>query len=415
MPAPTIVIYHDTRRKKDNGLYPVKLRVYFNYETRYYPIGKDLSKDEFIRSYLAQKPRDEFKKLKQQMSSIEVKANKVMDELKDGFSFDKFEKKMFRPIGSENDVFYYYERTIKDFQKRERVNTASNYELSQKSIKNFLKSKGKNPEKLQFDEVTVTFLKDYEGWMRQSGKSITTVGIYLRPLAAVFNHAIADTETLKEIYPFSKRKYQIPAGRNIKKSLNREELARLRYHVLSQSSPIEKARDFWFFSFVCNGMNMRDICELKYSDFRNDTFSFFRTKTKYTTKGDLKPIIVHLNEFSKSVIEKYGNKRLKPDTYVFPVFKGKMNETEKVRAVENFTRFVNQHMKTLAKAVGVTEEISTYWARHSFTTSSVVNNGMSLEFIQGCLGHKSISTTHKYWGGFEESVIKDNSEQLMNF
>ena len=415
MTAPTIDTYLDIRRRKDNGTYPVKLKVYYNDKTKFYRTGIDLTREEFERSYLAQKPREEFKKVKQSIQKIETRANEVLETIKD-FSFEKFERKMFRPIGSENDVFYYYKKVIDDFKRRERVNTQSNYELSQKSIKAFLASTGKNGSELQFDEITVSFLKDYESWMLRNEKSITTVGIYLRPLQAIFNHAIADTETLKEIYPFGKRKYQIPAGRNTKKALSKEELAKLRDFPVEPNIHLQKARDFWFFSFYCNGMNMRDIAELKYKDLRENSFSFIRTKTKFTTKGDLKPIYVALNPFTRNVLDKYRTHKVgKEDLYIFPIFNPRMNEEEKVRAVDNFTRFVNQHMKTIAKAVGVTEKLSTYWARHTFTTISITSNNRSLEFIQGALGHNSIATTMKYWSGFDESVVNDNAEQLMNF
>ena len=52
-----------------------------------------------------------------------------------------------------------------------------------------------------------------------------TQGIYLRNLRAIFNEAIADGIISKEkCYPFGRRKYQIPTGRNIKKALKLEQI-----------------------------------------------------------------------------------------------------------------------------------------------------------------------------------------------
>jgi site-specific recombinase XerD len=52
--------------------------------------------------------------------------------------------------------------------------------------------------------------------------------------------------------------------------------------------------------------------------------------------------------------------------------------------VKNFTRFVNQHLKKLAKSLGITEDISTYFARHSFATIAI-RSGASMEFVSETL------------------------------
>ena len=45
---PTTIIILDTRRPKKAGKFPVKLRVTYRRNQRYYSIDKDLSKDEFL-------------------------------------------------------------------------------------------------------------------------------------------------------------------------------------------------------------------------------------------------------------------------------------------------------------------------------------------------------------------------------
>jgi integrase/recombinase XerD len=77
-----------------------------------------------------------------------------------------------------------------------------------------------------------------------------------------------------------------------------------------------------------------------------------------------------------------------------------------------FTRFVNQHMKSLAKTVGITEKISTYYARHSFSTQ-VIRSNNSIEFVQAALGHTSSATTRTYFAGFESAKVKDVNQALL--
>ena len=408
----SISIYHDTRRGKGSNVFPVKLRVYFNYQTRFYRTGIDLSIDDYQRSYLSQKPRQEFKEIKEKICSIEARANHIKQSLST-FSFDNFEKKLLRPTGSGADVIYSYNELIKQLEEEDRINTAASYRCSLASIKEFLKLKGWNDSKLAFEKVTEKFLEEYERWMLGAGNSRTTVGIYTRALRAIFNSAIADEEIAKELYPFGKRKYQIPAGRKTKKSLLRQELKQLfEYEVIDEN--INKARAFWFFSYSTNGLNIKDIAELKYQNISRNTISFVRAKTKNTTKSNLIPINASLTPFAKLVIDKYGNPERITDNYVFPILHNAMSAKEKARAVSNFTRFVNQHIKKLATLIGITPDISTYYARHSFTTIAI-QNGATLEFIQESLGHADLKTTMNYWGGFSENVKKEISDKIMDF
>jgi len=137
-------------------------------------------------------------------------------------------------------------------------------------------------------------------------KSKTTVGIYLRSLRTIFNKAIEEGNIAADLYPF--KKYKIPTGQNIKKALDKSELKTLYTAKLEPGSFKEKTRDFWFFSYQCNGMNLWDITELKYKNINKKSFSFLRHKTLHTTKDKPKPIIVPLIEPIRAMIERYGTK-----------------------------------------------------------------------------------------------------------
>ncbi|ARS36803.1 tyrosine-type recombinase/integrase [Pontibacter actiniarum] len=417
MIKPHISVYLDTRRAKANNLYPVKLRVYVSNgkqrTQKLFPLGMDLTIEAFERSYNAVKPRNEDKELKLKLLAKEQRAVEVADGLS-VFTFEKFERELFREKQSANDAAYHYKEYIKDLQKKGKIATVSNYDLSLKSLLEFVNSKGKGgATSIFFDSITVDFLHGYERWMLSKEKSRTTVGIYLRPLRAIFNNAIEAGDIHKDLYPFGKRKYQIPAGRNVKKAFGKEQLGMLfRFDVLIPEQI--KARDFWFFSYTCSGINIKDIANLKYSNLQNDSLVFSRAKTIDTTKANHKSIVVALSEFPISVIDKYGNPDKSPSNYIFPILAKGMSPEEQDRCVKKFTRFINQHIKNLAKAAGLTGDISTYWARHSFATNAI-RNGASMEMIQESLGHNDLKTTLNYWGGFEDAVKREIADKLMEF
>lgn len=414
-PTYFISIFLDTRRAKSNGKYPVKLRVFTPKprKQKLYATKFEYTEKEFNSIWQTTKPRTEHKVQRLELLAIETKANEAANKL-NSFSFIEFEKRMFRSSGDSDNVYYHYEQKIKSLQANKQLGTASNYDLSLKSIKRFLGSKkGKTPTKLSFYEITPEWLNGYERYMIDTIKSSrTTVGIYLRPLRAIFNTAISDKDIDEAIYPFGKGKYQIPAGKGTKRAISKAQVKAL-YQAKPLNQQQQKAKDFWLFSYACSGMNIKDIAQLKYGNIKDDKLSYYRAKTINTSKADMKLVEVVLTSIPLAVIKKYGNKDKAPDSYVFPII-DKESDPEKQRAlIQNFTRFINQNIKKLAKSIDLPEDISTYWARHSFATIAI-NSGASIEFVSDSLNHSNLKTTQAYFNGFEDETKRKLTESIVD-
>ncbi len=296
-------------------------------------------------------------------------------------------------------------------ENNEQIGYASNFRCSLNSILSFANKDKSSPLlNFKFEQVTAEFLEKYERWMVDKNLSRTSVGIYLRPLRKLFNDAIANGDINPDLYPF--KKYKIPTGKNIKKNIEKDLMNSL-FTIDVDDPNIEKARDFWFFSYQCNGMNFRDIAELKFKNLTGSYFSFIRFKTRNTTKEDPTPIVVPVTPSIKKFIAQYGRKNGSNNDYIFPIFELGMSAKERHRTNQNFIRFVNQHMKKLALSVGITFNLGTMYARHSFTTR--VTRELGLEFAQEALGHTTIVTTQNYWAGFESTVKKQMAEKLLDF
>lgn len=427
-----ISLYLDTRRIKSNGLYPVKIRVFTPSprKQKLYPTRFEFSQKDFESIWETSKPRNEHKETRRDLQAVETLAIETAEEISP-FVFEQFEKKLYRGKGEGENVFYQYGLIIKKLTDNSQLGTASNYELSLKSLKLFiLYVKGKaitddmtkdevekslaSLKRLLFSEITTTWLNKYENYMiNVKSRSRTTVSIYLRALRTVFNTAIADKEIDAKNYPFGKRKYQVPAVKSVKKSLTKAELKMLMEAEAKTPEQI-KARDFWFFSYICNGMNIKDIALLKYEDLQQGKIIFYRAKTINTAKADLRPVVVHLTDYAKSIIEKYGNANKGPKELIFVILNKEQSEIDKFKGIKNFTRFINQNLKKLAKANNITSEISTYWARHSFATNAI-RSGLSMEFVSEAFTHSSMKTTQGYFAGFEDTNKKELMESLMNF
>lgn len=407
-----ISLWLDTRRAKANGKFPVKLRVFIPSPRtqKLYLTKFEFTEKEFAEIWLSAKPKKVNRDMYDQMRSVEKFAEDIAKDLSP-FTFEIFEKKLKTNKGEGVNVFYQYDQVIAKLQAADQIGTASNYELALKSLRNFLKyEKGREPSKILFTEITPDWLNKYQRYMVNDLKrSRTTVSIYLRTLRTVFNIAIAAREIKQEIYPFGKGKYSPPSVKKVKKAFNQETLAKL-YRAEPLTQEQAKAKDFWFFIYFSSGINVKDIALSSWANVQDRKFIFYRAKT-INVKGELRPIEVHLTDHALSVIEKYGNADRSPKNFIFDIISDSMSEADKHKKIKNFTRFINQNVKKLAVKNGITEDISTYWARHSFSTNAI-RNGATMEMVGEALGHGDSKTTQGYFAGFESKTQKDISEKL---
>lgn len=405
----TTSIVHDTRVKRTDGTYAVKLRITYNREQKYYPINVHLTKEDWLRTQ-AEKPRNESKEHKLYFNKIEQRAVDIIKEL-NPFSFEGFEKKFDQRVDRTKDVLTYFDNYIKQLYKADRSGTADSYECAVNSFKKFLESKGR--KRLNFGDVTPEWLTDYEKWMLDEEKSSSTIGIYIRSLRTIINLGINDGALGREFYPFGKRKYQIPSSRNVKKALVILDIkAIVNYKTKTEAE--ERARDLWVFSYLCNGANVKDIARLQYKNIDTTKITFIRAKTERTTKNNLKLIVVMLLPEIKQIIDKWGLKPAKPDTYVFGFLSKSDTAEEELAKVRQATKTINKYMKRIGKDLKIDTKLTTYTARHTFATV-LKRSGATTEFISESLGHKDLRTTENYLDSFEDSVKESFQRQLLNF
>lgn len=195
--------------------------------------------------------------------------------------------------------------------------------------------------------------------MLDNHRSITTVGIYLRSLRTIMNIAKDKKLLTPEMYPFgmkSKKKYEIPIGKNIKKALNIDDVKKIKQHIC-HSQEAEFARDLWLFSLYCNGMNMADIFSLKYGDIKEDFFYFNRQKTIRTQKVHA-PIEIYLSDPIKTIIEKWGNKVIAKENYIFGIYRTGLSAEELYNLKKNTIRQINGYMSRIGKQLGIDTKLN---------------------------------------------------------
>jgi integrase/recombinase XerD len=401
----TTGIFLDKYHPQKDGKCAVSIRITYLRKKRYYPTPFRLSADEFEKMRTAERPREEIKRMRLQLGLLEQKAGKIIENMP-YFTWEAFEKQFLTNRGHRNQIKAAFDAYIIQLKEQDRIGTAVSYECARNSLAGFKAD-------IVFAEVTPTLLHKYEKWMLDGGKSKTTVGIYLRSLRTIFNNAIADGLITKELYPFGKRKYEIPTGKNTKKALPHTDIKLIYNFPAKQGTTLDMAKDYWLFIYFCNGLNVKDMCLLKYKNIQGDMLVFERAKTE-RSKRQAESIRVPLIEEVKMIISKWGNEHLSRDTFIFPVLSPGLSAERQRQLIQQLTHVINDHLKTIAKALSLDSNLTTYTARHSFATV-LKRNGYSVEAIREALGHSSGRTTQNYLASFEDESKQEMAKALTAF
>jgi integrase/recombinase XerD len=397
----TAAIFYDTRRVKANLMFPVKYRVTFMRNRFYYPSGIDLTEDEWKRM-----PAAKGKELKRKRELVKSGFDKIRDHIIDmvkgeGFTLEALNTRLSR--GRQNSAISEFYSKIDRLEEEGRVNTASSYRCAVRSIQKY------TSKNLKFSDITPDWLRKYEAHLINEGRSLTTIGIYMRSLRAIMNDG--RTFITPAQYPFGKGKYEIRKGSGRKMALTLPQINKILKYPL-QTEESRKYRDLWYFSFLCNGININDLLRLKFSNIVNGEIFFYRGKT-ITTNSQPKEIKATLLPEMEQIIKKWGNRKRNPENYIFPYLYDGMAPSDIRKAVQNITWLINNCMKKIGTNLNY-GNITTYSSRHSFATI-LKHNQVSIAFISESLGHTDLKTTENYLASFDQEERAKNAALLTKF
>lgn len=239
---------------------------------------------------------------------------------------------------------------------------------------------------IDFEDITYSFLQDFEKFMRQKFYETNTIAKHMRQLRTFVNEAIKRGYMTAESYPF--RNYQIKTVQSKHTFLLPEEIRKLEQLNLS-SFPESLTHSLKAFLFCC-------YTGVRYSDF------------------------IHLNE--KNIIKVKGGKWLmfktvKTNTEVsiplYLLFQGKalLLLQEYKHDLNSFFRLksnssVNKDLKKIGIMARIDKHFSFHTARHTNATL-LIYNGAQITTVQKLLGHQSVKTTQGYSEIFSSTIIKD--------
>lgn len=383
----TVLCVLDRRRIKSNGLYPVKIEVIYRRRQKYFSVGVDMSEEDWLAYPMQEMDDYRYTEIAKCFDSVVENVDCLLYAGR--FSFDALEEVCSRSY--HRNVNTYLEKMADEFRSAGKINS---YYRCRSTLRNVEKFAGNC---VQFTDITVSWLKSCEQFWLRDGKNFTTVSIYMKTVKCVLNRAAADGCLFTGKMPFGKGRYVIPKGVTRKLALSKDQISKIiRY---KGDRRLERYRDLWLFSYLCNGINFKDMLLLRYRNIINGEICFVRSKTE-SAYGSSKVVRAVVTSEMAGIISRWGNPSDEgPDTFIFPYANGIEGDFAVANMVRKVICMCNLALKKIAESLDI-PKFTTYAARHSFATV-LLKSGVNIKFISESLGHSSLTVTETYLAGFD--------------
>lgn len=235
---------------------------------------------------------------------------------------------------------------------------------------------------LDFKDITYTFLKDFEVYLRGKGNGINTVAKHLRQLRTLVNEAINQGYIHADAYPFRKFKIKQEKGRH--EFLTPDELRKLENLEVSDRKLRHVLDAFLFCCYV--GLRFSDFCQLKQSNFiRVNGKKWLHFKSVKTGIELRLPLHLLFEGKALTIL----------DRYCIAEFANLGSNSE-----------VNKCLAQISEMARIKKHITYHTARHTCATL-LIHQGVPITTVQKLLGHTSVKTTEIYSEILSNTIVKD--------
>lgn len=364
------IVYKHYRRA--DGLFPVKIRVTYRQQTRYFDtplvatrkqLTKDLNNIADYRLFMA--------------------AAKVAEQMRDTLNANVLQINTIADVQRIVNVQAKPLPTVADFGREladrwtadHRQHTAANYRTAIARLDEFA-------PRCQFAAVSVPFLQRYEAFLRSKVGS-RGVQMYLSCLRKIYNAAIdefnADGAERIRRSPFEH--YKIPEPEPTKKrALTVEQLRQIA--DCQTPDPIANfGRDIFLLSFAFCGINTVDLYSL--TELTDTALTYNRSKTK-GKRRDRALLTVAVHPFAADLCRRYADPKGKGFAF-----------RHTYSNAENFNKAVNKGLKRIGALCGI-DNLQFYAARHTWATIARNDCNVSLDDVAMALCHSRRSVTDIY-------------------
>lgn len=372
----------DTRARKQDGTYPVKLTISHHGQTSLHSLDVSLHREEwdarrcvvignankaFLNSYLLQR-LTEWKNAALQLQSEGKFKGKTAKECRD----------MIRQYLSpdEQKPVTFGEWYTHFTQTHENARTRAIYDATWVQVRRY----DLNAAERKFEDINKAWLDGFFRWCAKTSPSINARNIHLRNIRAVFNDAI-DNE-ITTAYPF--RRMRITPVETPKRNLPVDTLREI---FTAEVEPWRKRYyDAFRLSFLLIGMNIVDLCNLTPDQYKAGRIQYNRRKTHRLY--DIK-----VEREAREIIE-----RNRGDELLLSWAEGRTSYRQFAAKVNKF----------------LPDNITTYYARHTWATIAAALD-VPDDVISQALGHAARNSTTAIYIERSQRKVDEANRRVIDF
>lgn len=393
----TTKFYLDTRRASE-PTHSLRVNICHNTKTAAYPLGIKLTKEQWdaqsrmiinhpqakywnnfiyhrkveIDTLILKLEEDKGRKLVS-MTAVEIR-DYVAAQLSpaDGTPVEK------KPAEDPNTFLKWFDK----FVGRKKGRTKGIYEATRSRLVAWQEGE-ENLAKVKFEDIKISWLEDFQDFLSETNTA-NSIAIHMRNIRAIVNYAIDNEVTT--YYAF--RRFKIKTEKTRKRNFDVETLRKIFNHKCAEEWQ-QKYLDFFKLTFMLVGINAVDLCGLeKVSQGRVE---YIRSKTH-------KPYSIKVEKEAREIIDRYaGGSKL-------------LNYLDSYANYRHFFNNLCTGLREIKEQLGL-EELTTYWARHSWATIAR-KLGVSKDTIALALGHGNHTVTDIYIEYDLEEVDEANRKVL---
>jgi integrase/recombinase XerD len=406
MVFPRLVL--DERRIKQDGTFPLAVRVTYNRQTATFPAGISIGKQFWDEANSTlRKAHPNFKRLNADIYHFYHKIQKSIETLLDEqrFTLKALKEKLCVQPVIETEVpkpitfIEYANNLLNNLYTNNKVGNAIVYQTAINRVIGFAGNKD-----ISFEQINFRFLEDFKYKLIADGVKVNTISNYFRTLRAIFNKAIKEKLVSKDAYYFTDINFK--PERTAKRAISKNEItAFANYEVLPYTQEWY-AKSYFLFSFNLIGVSFTDLAYLRPSNIIGDRLEFKRRKTgkRYSIK------------LTSPALEILSFVKTKNSDYLLPILHNEIVEDSIAakKLILQWIKTTNKYLKRISGSIHI-GTLTTYGARHTWATLAK-RLGYSNELIAEALGHEyGNRTTAIYLDDFEQMVIDEANEKVISF
>lgn len=408
---------------------PVTIRISYEGKKTFLRVGEKYTMDEWVQLCDYEKAgrraqKSERDALKEQMEKVRSMTNELIAE--GTFSIKRLQDRYQGKKDGTTSIYQLWDEYVSEKTECGKAGTAR----VGRDIKNrFIKDNG---EDVNFSDIDVNFIQRWAAKMKKEELSITYIGIVLRTFRTIVNIAISkglikgntkdmfkdssynkkasrkheflDVATMRQLYDFWEK--------GEAKDENGAEL-----FFAKEKYALFRDLGLFLFMYLGDGQNLADTLRLEYDDWYFATHGkqlrFLRHKTRERNE-DASEVIFPVTPEIQKILDRYANEP-KLGRRVFPILSQLVTPEKEIWVIQRYNKYIRKHMAIVAKLLGMKQQPSATWARHSYATNLNNSGQVPYKYISDSMGHSGGGDiTSNYIGIYPLEKMLEYNSYLLN-